>query len=77
MMRGFQYNVIKAGGDKECWCVRRQHTGLSAGCLMDGGFSPPTGAKRWFQPGAGVSNELALIYAPILNLHLLIIHFRT
>lgn len=26
MTRGFQYNVIKAGGDKGWWSVRRQHT---------------------------------------------------
>lgn len=47
--------------------------GLSAECLIDGCFILQTGAKLWFQPGAGVFNKLALIYAPILKLHLLFI----
>lgn len=50
--------------------------GLSAECLIDGCFILQTGAKLWFQPGAGVFNELVLISAPILNLHLLFIYFR-
>lgn len=50
--------------------------GLSAECLIDRCFILQTGAKLWFQPGAGVFNELALISAPMLNLHLLFIYFR-
>lgn len=50
--------------------------GLSAECLIDGCFILQTGAKLWFQPGAGVFNELALNSAPIFNLYLLFIYFR-
>lgn len=50
--------------------------GLGAECLIDKHFILQTGAKSWLQPDAGVFNELVLISAPMLNLHLLFIHFR-
>lgn len=44
--------------------------GLSAECLIDGGFIAQTGAKLWIHSGTGVFNEFALLSAPALNFHL-------